>query len=722
MKRVLLGATAIALSLGVSIAADTPDPAVLPGGLSGNNVIHDSNSTFNGQTITSTLGNLNTAAEDAQATANAAIPKTQINVADGVAGLDSSGSVTANVLTQQGQFGPSISGATVPLLDAYVTGEAIGGGYEYTGIGGHALNLAHSSYGTYAAQPGSLNIVSAPSGPYNAGCTICAFSEPAIGRLAAISGIDYRTGASSTHDGVMFYENPVNAGARLILPVASYTATSVVLSTALTDEEVSQLKPGEYIITNSVPAGTTQTPVGTSGTLPGFYNISGYIQSVSDDHKTINVYGWGMEDGTRDLTPTTTSLDTVWDPNRTTPVVYAGALTKLFKENTYMVYDGSRGGQGSDVGTSLIHNQELGEYDFQVSNLNRDYEVSQHGYTFTSDASSSTQLTDDSYFLNLAGGMRTYITMSPQWWTIPIKSDPLYVGSLEGAAYTAGSQKVITSWAQSTENGDNSFSNFHYIRPQIWTTRNSSDSTAYNDTTVSFGVGIDGTVGATNAIQERIDFNPVKYPNGVSLCGYSVCGLSVDGSGNSHADGNLTVTGTTNLGTYMTIDASGYAGNYSPVVVGAPPSGYTAAVQVAAQSGFGNDFIEFFNGSTEAAKIDYAGNLTLSGRASVGGSLTVGGDINLASGKSVYFCDSSSRCSYLHSTQYANAKISPYSGNYGGAYVAGSFTLNSLPTDDDDGAQVWCSDCKLNSVTGVAAYWHASASKWTDSQNNTLTN
>ncbi|OAG73512.1 hypothetical protein A0J51_00980 [Gluconobacter japonicus] len=506
-----------------------------------------------------------------------------------------------------------------------------------------------------------------------------------------------------------------------------------------------------------------------------------------------------MEDGTRDMTPSTTSLDTVWDPNRTTPVVYVGALTKLFKENTYMVYDGSRGGQGSSVGTALIHNQELGEYDFQVSNLTRNYEVSQHGYTFTSDASGPTQLSDDSYFLALAGGMRTYITMSPQWWTTPIDSDPLYVGSLEGSDYSAGSQKVLTSWAQSTNNGTDSFNSFHYIRPAIWTTRNVANSTNYTDSTVSFGIDIDGSRTTPNATQERIDFNPKTYPNGVSLCGYSVCGLSVDGSGNSHADGNLTVTGTTNLGTYTTIDAAGYAGNYSPVVVGAPPSGYVAALQVAAESGFGNDFIEFFNGTTEAAKIDYAGNLTLSGGvasggnvtvadtkslgmlgsdgqmgayeyltdatsssgalfhlvvapkngvpgtvyvdgkfatgaeaqlasanvvgdASVGGALTVSGDINLASGKSVNFCDGSSRCSYLHSTQYANATISPYSENYGGAYVAGSFTLNSLPTADDDGAQVWCSDCKLNGITGVAAYWHASASKWTDGQNGTLAN
>ncbi|KXV51697.1 hypothetical protein AD945_00025, partial [Gluconobacter albidus] len=49
-------------------------------------------------------------------------------------------------------------------------------------------------------------------------------------------------------------------------------------------------------------------------------------------------------------------------------------------------------------------------------------------------------------------------------------------------------------------------------------------------------------------------------------------------------------------------------------------------------------------------------------------------------------------------------------------------TLNNVYRPAQDGTQMWCSDCKLNGVTGVAAFYHANGTKWTDSQNNGLTN
>jgi len=49
-------------------------------------------------------------------------------------------------------------------------------------------------------------------------------------------------------------------------------------------------------------------------------------------------------------------------------------------------------------------------------------------------------------------------------------------------------------------------------------------------------------------------------------------------------------------------------------------------------------------------------------------------------------------------------------------------TLAALGTGSLDGEERWCSDCTINGVLGVAAVWHATASKWTDSQNGTLSN
>ncbi|WP_264960644.1 hypothetical protein, partial [Neoasaia chiangmaiensis] len=66
----------------------------------------------------------------------------------------------------------------------------------------------------------------------------------------------------STHDAVQFEQVPTNAMARMILAVDHYTATAVVLKTALTAAQIAQIHSGMYIVTNSVPGGATQTAIG----------------------------------------------------------------------------------------------------------------------------------------------------------------------------------------------------------------------------------------------------------------------------------------------------------------------------------------------------------------------------------------------------------------------------------------------------------------------------
>lgn len=58
----------------------------------------------------------------------------------------------------------------------------------------------------------------------------------------------------------------------------------------------------------------------------------------------------------------------------------------------------------------------------------------------------------------------------------------------------------------------------------------------------------------------------------------------------------------------------------------------------------------------------------------------------------------------------------------GGGITEASYTLATLPTGTMDGQRLWCSDCKLNSLSGVLAVWHSAASKWTDGLNNSLSN
>lgn len=149
-----------------------------------------------------------------------------------------------------------------------------------------------------------------------------------------------------------------------------------------------------YIVTNSVPEGTVQLAIGTSSTFPAFRNLFGPIAGVSDDGLSISVYGWATEMTRADGTvPSTTSLDKVWDPGRTTPVIYIGASNKAFFHNAFMSYDGQN---TPETGAgSLIHALEWAEIDENIVNEPRDYAVSYHGLTMTTNADSPRKLTDD---------------------------------------------------------------------------------------------------------------------------------------------------------------------------------------------------------------------------------------------------------------------------------------------------------------------------------------
>lgn len=105
------------------------------------------------------------------------------------------------------------------------------------------------------------------------------------------------------------------------------------------------------------------------------------------------------------------------------------------------------------------------------------------------------------------------------------------------------------------------------------------------------------------------------------------------------------------------------------VIAGAQPSGHVSAIGAYRSSGYTNNLFEAMVGNNTEASLSSSGKLSVAG-----------------------------------------------------SVATGSYTLANLPTGSQDGEHVWCSDCTLNSVTGVEVYWHSSTSKWLDSQNNTLAN
>ncbi|WP_264960598.1 hypothetical protein, partial [Neoasaia chiangmaiensis] len=472
-----------------------------------------------------------------------------VQTANNSAQLDANQNVTNPLLSTQAQI--NVNGSAYSQM---ASGDlsAIGGGYDASFIGGIAAQtLPGSPYGSGYAQPGHLQITGNPSGPFNAGCVLCLAEEPTVHPGMPISGQDFRGGFVSTHDAVQFEQVPTNAMARMILAVDHYTATAVVLKTALTAAQIAQIHSGMYIVTNSVPGGATQTAIGDAslnGALPSFQNYAGNVQSVSADGTTINVFGWAQEQQQGGAVPSTSSLDTVWDPATTSPVVYLGMPNKTFGQNTYLQYDGSRGGQGGSAATSLIHQMEWNEVDEIVNNTARDREVSVHGLTLTTNANSPTQLTNDSYHLYLAGGQQTYIRMSPQWWSVPIRSDQIFVNAPQGPALTAGATQVLTSFGQSTNTGGNTWAAHHMIRLMAWNTRNvADDGTSYTNITTNLGVGVDGTASTVpSQIQGHLEFTPAANPYGLSICSSgqsgATCSIQLDNYGNPNVIQQLNLT------------------------------------------------------------------------------------------------------------------------------------------------------------------------------------
>ncbi|GBR15634.1 hypothetical protein [Gluconobacter frateurii] len=320
------------------------------------------------------------------------------------------------------------------------------------------------------------------------------------------------------------------------------------------------------------------------------------------------------------------------------------------------------------------------------------------------------------------------------------------------------------------------------LLPFWWMDRFASDGsgTDYQNETVNYGVSVGGLRGSVGTIQEHIAMNPKAYPNGIGLCGYNSCAY-VDSHGKFISGGDI-LTG--NGSALYTVDPNGsnaayeYSdANYQVNIAFNPQSGTSTAYSGAqgAQAlhiagslvvdqninTTGNLQVELgksfglLDGTGSLLAFQYLADATttvgpiahqvvenkngLPGTYFVDGAFGTGGAAKLASldvvnsalfeqgstipsGKS-YAVQSAAGTTYWTADNSGNFIAVQGAPNTGGGFKAATYTLSALPASvASDGTQVWCSDCKLNGITGVAAYWHASASKWTDGQNGTLAN
>jgi len=386
--------------------------------------------------------------------------------------------------------------------------------------------------GYWSGFPVNLIVGGNPSGPYNAGCSLCVFTDPGFQNttIAALAGEDYTNGKiAAGFDVAAFYAQAGTENARLALPVSAYTATTVTLSTALTPAQLLHVKQGMFISTNSLVPGMSSTTIGDAD-LPVKDYYAGIIKSVSSDGKTINVYGWAALGNTAsgDI-PNTSSLETYYWKNQTSPYIYIGAPTKMFGRNTYMTYDGSRTGDTGNPSTSSVRQFEGEELDFNTANSGStpDHSVSFHGWTLGGKNLNPNILTTESYALKLADSLPNYLKISDGCGSNAIDSGGYHLPGACVLGATLNSQSETFEY--------NIFANGNNLHWGMWLNRENDKTTGWPTASVNLGLNVDGimgSLGSTGSQMARISWNYSGNTGGMDfIANNGIDMLSLSGSG-----------------------------------------------------------------------------------------------------------------------------------------------------------------------------------------------
>lgn len=449
--------------------------------------------------------------------ADGSVQQTTINAANGVAGLDENGNASAPVVT-----GPALNGAPIqsvqigtdPQKISKVTGQPwLFGGNSTAIFGAYPQpNLPRSPMGYWSGFPVNLVVAGSPSGPYNAGCSLCVFTDAGFQNttVAELSGEDYTKGkVSPGFDVAALFMSAGTENARLALPVSSYTANTVVLSSALTPAQLLHVKQGMFISTNSLVPGMSSGTIGDAN-LPVKDYYAGVVKRVSSDSKTITVYGWAAlgKTATASDIPSTTSLETYYWKNYTSPYVFIGAPTKMFGRNTVMTFDGNRVGDNGLPSTSSIRQFEGEELDFNTANTKGTAakSVSYHGLTFGGNNADPRVLTDESYAILLAGSLPNYLKISDSCGSIAIQSGGYYLPSacIVGAAHS--NQAELFEYK--------GYANSNKMNFGAWLNRESGGANGWTNVSVNLGVNIDGTYGKIGGSGAKLPYLSWNNPQG----------------------------------------------------------------------------------------------------------------------------------------------------------------------------------------------------------------
>ncbi|WP_408873411.1 hypothetical protein [Gluconobacter roseus] len=295
-------------------------------GLSIDTVIHAAGTSWNNETLATIMGAL------------------QKNIANGVAGLDTNGNVTAPLASEGTSSLLDPNGVPILVANPSQSSDTLPGRNYWNLMKPGAVLVGGTRIGTLAngdfGANSQLYTFGAADGIGGQGCLLCvvdtngSVTQNSIGLNTA--WVDGPTGIASyaPADGSIQYLGAQNREPELLFDVASYTATQIVLKTAMTPVQMERIHYGQYVLTNSVPDGSSPVTFSSATDLPTYPAYASIVVDVADPTH-IDVKGWaipGAGNGASGQVPDFSSLDTGWS-NYGRPVAAIGGVTNVGTAN-----------------------------------------------------------------------------------------------------------------------------------------------------------------------------------------------------------------------------------------------------------------------------------------------------------------------------------------------------------------------------------------------------
>ena len=498
--------------------------------------------------------------------------------ANGVAGLDSSGNMTAPVAATVNAGATAVNGTFQSRLSAGNTGADQFTGLDSVLVGGSPLadvtGQLVSSGGL--GSPSKISVFGSPDGTFNEGCSVCIF----MGRTqwnrqrAAVSGIDYRAGAAAVtvyNDAVDLYLWSGNIPPYLGLAVNHYDATHVYLKTPLTKAQMALLHTNQYLVTNSLYQPTsssysavTEKPATGTTWQEGYYKrvISGW-DTVGGTYITVSAWAAPASgDVTSGQIPTPTTsggsfaLDTTYMSDAS-PTVYVGAVTGITSRNDFITLDQRN---LSFVRSAQVNEQDLHYYANSKNSIAHDNILISDAGIAGSPYSGLNAFTTDSRVFRINTQKPVIFDIGMEGAATLFKTSSFWVNGQNGVNYPNSVDiATMAEWGAYAD-GTNKMNIVSYLKKE-------SSTLGAAGTSAHLALELDGTFGTpeTGTQWGQIAWNAgATNAGGVALCGNqgtNNCGVSV-GYDNSVTTNSITVRSGKGINFTPTDASSGSPGIY----------------------------------------------------------------------------------------------------------------------------------------------------------------